>query len=138
MAEALTLWRNGHIATCDDTMTVFKQGALLTRGGGSYEDLFPFNLEPVVRAIVRAKHPVLSAIGHTQDVHLSDYAADFTCETPSNAAQFFGEIGDRYIARIGRAGSRIENSVRTILTARAQAFDAAERGLGRASCYYRT
>jgi exodeoxyribonuclease VII large subunit len=105
---------------------------VLTRGGGSYEDLFPFNLEPVVRAIVRAKHPVLSAIGHAQDVHLSDYAADFTSETPSNAAQYFGEIGDRYMTRVDRASSRIENTVRTILTARAQAFDAAERGLVRA------
>ncbi len=105
---------------------------VLTRGGGSYEDLFPFNLEPVVRAIVRSKHPVLSAIGHAQDVHLSDFAADCVCETPSNAAQYFGEIGDRYVARIERARSRIENSVRTILTARAQAFDSAERGLLRA------
>jgi hypothetical protein len=32
MAEALTLWRNGHVATCDESMTVFEQGALLTRG----------------------------------------------------------------------------------------------------------
>lgn len=105
---------------------------VLTRGGGSYEDLFPFNLEPVVRAIVRAKHPVLSAIGHTQDVHVSDYAADFTVGTPSNAAQYFGEIGDRYLTRIDRASSRIKNSMRMLLTARAQAFDMAERGLGRA------
>lgn len=106
---------------------------VLTRGGGSYEDLFPFNLEPVVRAIVRAKHPVISAIGHTQDVHLSDFAADLDCGTPSNAAQYFGEIGDRYVARIERAASRIGHAVRTLLTARAQAFDYAARGLVRAA-----
>ncbi|HET9097693.1 MAG TPA: exodeoxyribonuclease VII large subunit [Candidatus Baltobacteraceae bacterium] len=96
---------------------------VLTRGGGGYEDLFPFNLEPVVRAIVRAKHPVLSAVGHTGDVHVSDYVADYACETPSNAAQYFGEIGDRFLQRVQRAQSRIEHMASSILTARAQAFD---------------
>lgn len=102
---------------------------VLTRGGGSYEDLFPFNLEPVVRAIVRAKHPVLSAVGHTGDVHLSDYVADHACETPSNAAQYFGEIGDRFLQRAQRAQSRIEHAMRSLLTARAQAFDYANSRL---------
>ncbi|HET6894660.1 MAG TPA: exodeoxyribonuclease VII large subunit [Candidatus Baltobacteraceae bacterium] len=96
---------------------------VLTRGGGSYEDLFAFNLEPVVRAIVRAKHPVLSAVGHTGDVHLSDYVADHACETPSNAAQYFGEIADRYLQRVERATARIERASRAILASRAQAFD---------------
>jgi exodeoxyribonuclease VII large subunit len=96
---------------------------VLTRGGGSYEDLFAFNLEPVVRAIVRAKRPVLSAVGHTGDVHLSDYVADYACETPSNAAQYFGEIADRFLQRVQRAQNRIEHAARSILTARAQAFD---------------
>lgn len=96
---------------------------VLTRGGGSYEDLFPFNLEPVVRAIVRAKHPVLSAVGHTGDVHLSDYAADHSCETPSNAAQYFGEIGDRFMQRVQNAQNRISHAARSIVTARAQSFD---------------
>jgi exodeoxyribonuclease VII large subunit len=96
---------------------------VVTRGGGSYEDLFPFNLEPVVRAIAGAKHPVLSAVGHTGDVHLSDYVADYACETPSNAAQYFGEIGDRFLQRVQRAQSRIEHAARGIVTARAQAFD---------------
>ncbi|MGZ3521224.1 MAG: exodeoxyribonuclease VII large subunit [Vulcanimicrobiaceae bacterium] len=104
---------------------------VLTRGGGSYEDLFPFNLEPVVRAIVRARHPVLSAIGHTGDVHVSDYVADYTCETPSNAAQYFGEIGDRFLTRVQRAQARIDHSVRNVITARAQAFDYANGALGR-------
>lgn len=105
---------------------------VVTRGGGSYEDLFPFNLEPVVRAIVRAKHPVLSAVGHTGDVHLSDYVADFACETPSNAAQYFGEIGDRFLQRVQRAQNRIEHSVRAIVTARGQAFDYAHARLTQA------
>lgn len=96
---------------------------VLTRGGGGYEDLFPFNLEPVVRAIVRAKRPVLSAVGHTGDQHLSDLAADYVCETPSNAAQYFGEIGDRFLQRVQRAQSRLEHAVRAAVNSRAQTVD---------------
>jgi exodeoxyribonuclease VII large subunit len=61
---------------------------VLTRGGGSYEDLFPFNLEPVIRAIVRARRPVLTAIGHSGDHHLADDAADMPFGTPSLAAEY--------------------------------------------------
>lgn len=104
---------------------------VVTRGGGSYEDLFPFNREPVVRAIIRAKHPVISAIGHTGDVHLSDYAADKMCETPSNAAQYFGEIGDRFRARVERARARLENCARIVLSNWGQRLDRANEGVRR-------
>ncbi|HKU67651.1 MAG TPA: exodeoxyribonuclease VII large subunit [Candidatus Baltobacteraceae bacterium] len=96
---------------------------VVTRGGGSYEDLFPFNREPVVRAIVRAKVPVISAVGHTGDVHLSDLVADKSFETPSNAAHYLADIGKRFQRRIDEAQSRMLNAARAILTARAQAFD---------------
>ena len=105
---------------------------VVTRGGGSYEDLFPFNREPVVRAIVRAKHPVISAVGHTQDVHLSDYVADHTRETPSNAAHFFGEIGKRFLTRVQHARISLEHSIQSMLVSRAQALDDASLRLARA------
>lgn len=104
---------------------------VVARGGGSYEDLFPFNLEPVVRAIVRAKVPVLSAIGHTGDVHVSDLVADKACETPSNAAQYFGEIRDAYLGRTERAKRQLEHALRTLLGTRMQRFDYAQGGLAR-------
>ncbi len=63
---------------------------VLTRGGGSFEDLFSFSDENVVRAVARARHPVLSAIGHTADQQLCDFAADAHVETPSAAARALG------------------------------------------------
>jgi len=63
---------------------------VVTRGGGSFEDLFAFSDERVVRAIASAKHPVLAAIGHTVDQQLADFAADIHAETPSDAAARMG------------------------------------------------
>lgn len=64
---------------------------VLTRGGGSFEDLFTFSDENVVRAVARARHPVISAIGHTADQQLCDYAADRHLETPTAAAKVVGQ-----------------------------------------------
>lgn len=67
---------------CEDIDTL-----IVGRGGGSAEDLWPFNEEVLARAIFRSKIPVISAVGHEIDVSISDFVADRRAETPTSAAE---------------------------------------------------
>ena len=60
---------------------------VITRGGGSLEDLLPFSDEELLRAVAACRTPVVSAIGHEQDSPLLDYVADVRASTPTDAAK---------------------------------------------------
>lgn len=78
---------------------------VIVRGGGSYEDLFGFSDERVVRAVAACSTPTVVAIGHERDVTLAELAADRSASTPSKAAQTVLPRRDDLLALVTRRGA---------------------------------
>ena len=86
------------------------------RGGGSREDLWAFNEEPVARAISISNIPVISAVGHEPDVSISDYVADVRASTPSNAAELAVPDQNEMYANLDHLRRRLAAAERNRLT----------------------
>src|SRR5690625_5508744 len=73
---------------------------IVGRGGGSIEDLQPFNEERVARAICHSKIPTVSSVGHETDVTISDYVADLRAPTPTGAGRLSVAAQDELLKNI--------------------------------------
>ena len=101
---------------------------VLTRGGGSFEDLLPFSDERVVRAVADCPVPVVSAVGHEQDTPLCDLAADVRASTPTAAGKLIVPELAELFGRLDRArGALARNTRRTLDRDRQRLTQSVER-----------
>ena len=102
---------------------------VLTRGGGSFEDLLPFSDERVVRAVAASPVPVVSAVGHEQDTPLCDLAADVRASTPTTAGKLVVPELTELLGRLERARESLARCTRRTLERDASQLDRAAQRL---------
>jgi len=103
---------------------------ILARGGGSIEDLWPFNEEVVARAIFRSRLPVVSAVGHEIDFTISDFVADLRAPTPSAAAELVVREKSKLIEEIQKLMDGLERAIRVEIQREREALLQMGKGLG--------
>ncbi|MFO1435143.1 MAG: exodeoxyribonuclease VII large subunit [Gammaproteobacteria bacterium] len=106
------------IATADDRDEC--DVLLLARGGGSLEDLWPFNEEVVARAIYACRTPIVSGVGHEIDFTITDFVADMRAPTPSAAAELISPDRRELLALLRTFDSRMSKQIRDALTQQRQ------------------
>ena len=96
---------------------------ILTRGGGSLEDLWAFNEEIVARAIHTSKIPIISAIGHETDTTIADFVSDIRAPTPSGAAEIVTPDQNELLKLLKTLFGRIEHETNQYINSKSQSMD---------------
>ncbi len=102
---------------------------IVARGGGSLEDLWPFNDEAIVRAVAASAIPVISAIGHETDTTLIDHAADWRAPTPTAAAERAVPVRVDLLAETASLLARQRRAISRVLNERKLRLQSAGRAL---------
>lgn len=126
-AEEITQAIDGFNAL-DDTLK--PDLIIVARGGGSLEDLMPFNEENVVRATARSVIPIISAVGHETDTTLIDYASDLRAPTPTGAAEVAVPVRLDLLAQVADNEKRLINGMTRSLMERRHRTEALAARLG--------
>ncbi len=132
MAAAIRLlneFNASHLATCNWLRPM--DLILLTRGGGSLEDLWAFNEEILARAIFASMLPVISAVGHEIDFTISDFVADLRAATPSAAAEIITEGVFSSCQFVAEAAGRLGQLAKQQLEDKKDVLDQSAQRLGR-------
>ena len=102
---------------------------IVARGGGSLEDLWPFNEEVVIRAVYDSEIPLISAVGHETDTMLIDYVSDLRAPTPTGAAEFAVPVKAEISATLQTAQSRLANGFNRYFEERRNRLEGLSRGI---------